>query len=73
MEISGICEIKCKDDEKYIGETRRSIKARYKEHFAHLRYGRSKKSSLAYHVLEQNHLIDENCSKLVRSINYNCI
>ncbi|KAJ8949459.1 hypothetical protein NQ318_007560 [Aromia moschata] len=43
-EKSGIYEISCKDcDQKYIGQTKRSILTRFKEHMAHLKYGRTEK------------------------------
>ncbi|KAJ8958672.1 hypothetical protein NQ318_016397 [Aromia moschata] len=44
-EKSGIYEISCKDcDQKYIGQTKRSILTRFKEHMAHLKYDRTEKS-----------------------------
>ncbi|KAJ8932703.1 hypothetical protein NQ318_021222 [Aromia moschata] len=53
-EKSGIYEISCKDcDQKYIGQTKRSILTRFKEHMAHLKYGRTEKSCVAQHAFAQ--------------------
>ncbi|KAJ8941785.1 hypothetical protein NQ318_006821 [Aromia moschata] len=55
-EKSGIYEISCKDcDQKYIGQTKRSILTRFKEHMAHLKYGRTEKSCVAQHAFYNNH------------------
>ncbi|KAJ8948492.1 hypothetical protein NQ318_000029, partial [Aromia moschata] len=68
-EKSGIYEISCKDcDQKYIGQTKRSILARFKEHMAHLRYGRMEKSCAAQHAFDSNHRIDKNNLKLIRNV-----
>ncbi|KAJ8936242.1 hypothetical protein NQ318_006168 [Aromia moschata] len=59
-EKSGIYEISCKDcDQKYIGQTKRSILTRFKEHMAHLKYGRTEKSCVAQHDFDNNHRIDK--------------
>jgi hypothetical protein len=43
-----IYAISCQDcQRRYIGQTRRALSVRYKEHMAHLRYGRSEKSAPA--------------------------
>ncbi|KAJ8941327.1 hypothetical protein NQ318_004771, partial [Aromia moschata] len=69
-EKSGIYEISCKDcDQKYIGHTKRSILTRFKEHMAHLKYGRTEKSCVAQHAFDNNHRIDINNLKLIR----NCV
>ncbi|KAJ8944183.1 hypothetical protein NQ318_016163, partial [Aromia moschata] len=53
-EKSGIYEISCKDcDQKYIGQTKRSILTRFKEHMAHLKYGRTEKSCVAQHAFDK--------------------
>ncbi|KAJ8955643.1 hypothetical protein NQ318_001474, partial [Aromia moschata] len=60
-EKSGIYEISCKDcDQKYIGQTKRSILTRFKEHMAHLKYGRTEKSCVAQRAFDNNHRIDIN-------------
>ena len=52
-ERSGIYEISCKDcNLKYVGQTKRPIITRFKEHMAHLRYGRAEKSSVAQHAFK---------------------
>ncbi|KAJ8963343.1 hypothetical protein NQ318_018815 [Aromia moschata] len=68
-ENSGIYEISCKDcDQKYIGQTKRSILTRFKEHMAHLKYGRTEKSCVVQHAFDNNHRIDINNLKLIRNI-----
>ena len=44
---------------------------RFKEHRAHLRFRRFEKSSVAQHIFESDHHIDDTCLRLVRSVN-NC-
>ncbi|KAJ8955988.1 hypothetical protein NQ318_006259 [Aromia moschata] len=68
-EKSGIYEISCKDcDQKYIGQTKRSILTRFKEHMAHLKYGRTEKYCVAQHAFDNNHRIDINNLKLIRNV-----
>ncbi|KAJ8940907.1 hypothetical protein NQ318_017498 [Aromia moschata] len=68
-EKSGIYEISCKDcDQKCIGQTQRSILTRFKEHTAHLKYGRTEKSCVAQHDFDNNHRIDKNNLKLIRNV-----
>jgi hypothetical protein len=65
-EKSGIYEINCKDcNQKYIGQTKRPIITRFKEHMAHRKFGRFEKSSVAQHIFESDHRIDETNLKLV--------
>ncbi|KAJ8942119.1 hypothetical protein NQ318_000714 [Aromia moschata] len=67
-EKSGIYEI-CKGcDPEYIGQTKRSICTRFKEHMAHLKYGRTEKSCVAQHAFDNNHRIDTNNLKLIRNV-----
>ena len=55
LERSGIYEISCKDcNQKYVGQTRRSILTRFKEHLAQIRYGRPDKSCVAEHIVDKN-------------------
>ncbi|KAJ8980916.1 hypothetical protein NQ317_011557 [Molorchus minor] len=69
---SGIYEMSCKDcNLKYVGQTRRSILTRFKEHMAHLKYGRTDKSSVAQHAFDNNHRIDINNLKLIRNVTNN--
>ncbi|KAJ8954527.1 hypothetical protein NQ318_000760, partial [Aromia moschata] len=68
-EKSGIYEISCNDyDQKYIGQTKRSILTRFKEHMAHLKYGRTEKSCVAQHAFDNNHRIDINNLKSIRNV-----
>lgn len=60
IDKSGIYSIKCSDpncDKLYVGQTKRSIKTRFSEHFAHIKYNRPEKSSVADHVLSNNHSV----------------
>ncbi|KAJ8938030.1 hypothetical protein NQ318_003334 [Aromia moschata] len=68
-EKSRIYEISCKDcDQKYFGQTKRSILTRFKEHMAHLKYGRTERSCVAQHAFDNNHRIDINNLKLIRNV-----
>ncbi|KAJ8944971.1 hypothetical protein NQ318_018435 [Aromia moschata] len=40
----------------------------FKEHMAHLKYGRTEKSCVAQHAFDNNHRIDINNSKLIRNV-----
>lgn len=67
---SGIYEIKCECNAKYIGQTKRNILTRFKEHCSHIRFNRPTKSSVAEHVLSNDHLnINTNNLKLIKQIN----
>lgn len=53
----GIYKITCIDcDSIYIGQTKRNITTRFKEHIAHIKYNRPTKSAVAQHTLVNNHL-----------------
>lgn len=69
---SGIYKISCEDCEKiYIGQTKRNIKTRFKEHCSHIKYNRPQKSAVASHVLSNDHfnITDENNLTLIKQIN----
>lgn len=56
---SGIYEIGCNDcPQTYIGQTRRSVITRYKEHEASTRLNHKDKSAIASHMMENNHSFD---------------
>ena len=70
LEKSGIYEISCNDcDKTYIGQTRRPIKTRFKEHIAHLKYGMLDKSCVAEHMFNHNHNTHITNLKLVKQVN----
>ncbi|KAI4456803.1 giy-yig endonuclease superfamily [Holotrichia oblita] len=70
LEKSGIYEINCNDcNQKYIGQTRRAVSTRFKEHMANLRFNRIEKASVAQHIFETDHNIDHTNVKLIRQIN----
>ncbi len=55
-EKSGIYEISCLDCEtKYIGQTRRKLCTRNKEHEAAVKFKQHYKSSVAKHCIDENH------------------
>lgn len=58
-QTSGIYEISCKDcDEIYIGQSKRAIKERFKEHVSATNNGHAYKTSVSEHMIENNHTID---------------
>lgn len=70
---SGIYEISCKDCPlKYIGQTRRNILTRFKEHSAHIKYNQPEKSAVAQHVLDFDHfnINKEENLKLLKNVNH---
>lgn len=72
LQKSGIYSIGCNDCAKeYIGQTRRPILKRFKEHFAHLKYNEKEKSSVAEHMLENSHSFSLQNLKLIRNVNSN--
>lgn len=42
----------------YIGQTRRCVSARFKEHIAHFKYNRLDKSSVVENMINNNHHIE---------------
>ena len=69
MNKSGIYEISCVDCEKmYIGQTKRKLVTRFKEHIAHFKYNRRGRSSVADHIFDTGHRIFEDNVKLVKEI-----
>lgn len=56
QEKEGIYEITCKKCKmKYIGQTRRNIGIRFKEHLSHIKNKHPEKSAIALHALSNNH------------------
>jgi ATP-dependent protease HslVU (ClpYQ) ATPase subunit len=54
---SGIYQLNCPDcDSKYVGQTGRSFRVRFAEHFRDFKY-QNNKSKFAQHLLEQKHSI----------------
>lgn len=59
LTTSGIYEVSCENcDEKYIGQTRRPIRERFKEHHSATEHQQPWKSSVAEHMTENGHKID---------------
>jgi hypothetical protein len=60
IEVSGIYNIQCSDcDGNYVGQTRRRIDTRIKEHERALRLKQEDKSAVALHCLEKKHGIGD--------------
>lgn len=56
LKKSGIYEISCSEcEDKYIGQTKRSIEIRFKEHVSSVQKQQATKSAVALHALENNH------------------
>ena len=69
-EKSGIYQIQCEDCDKcYIGQTRRNIGIRFKEHIRSIKNQETDKSPIAEHFLEFNHTI--NTIKLLKQVTNN--
>lgn len=67
---SGIYSIGCDNcDEEYIGQTRRSIKSRFKEHIRHIDKNETDKSSVAKHMAENMHTTSIDNLKLISNVN----
>lgn len=68
----GIYEITCKCNNcemKYIGQTRRNIGTRFKEHMSHIRNNHPEKSAVASHAFSKNHSkIDDYDLKLLKYV-----
>lgn len=66
---SGIYSIDCDYCDKiYIGQSRRAIGERFKEHLAHIKWGRPEKSAVAQHAFDENHTFREHNLKLVEVV-----
>lgn len=66
---SGIYTIKCNDCEQvYIGQSRRAIEIRYKEHRNHWLKGQPEKSSVAKHMIDEFHGFGTGNLKLLKSV-----
>jgi len=59
-----IYSIPCHDcDQRYIGETKRCLETRHKEHMADVKYRHFDRSALARHVFDLGHSMDWQQSK----------
>lgn len=69
---SGIYQIFCKNcPAVYIGQTARQLKTRFKEHVKHTQKGEVTKSSVAEHMTEENHEIDEEKTCFLKKVRNN--
>ena len=67
---SGIYKISWDNcNKKYIGQTKRKIHTRFKEHFSNLKLNHPEKSAIAQHCLEESHSISKQNLKLLKSVN----
>lgn len=73
LKKSGIYEVSCQSgcDAVYYGKTIRSVEKRFTEHIYQFRNGNKEKSSVAKHLIENNHSIDLSHIKLVEEVNNN--
>lgn len=67
---SGIYSIKCNDcNQQYIGQSRRAIEKRFKEHTASTQRGEIEKSSIANHMWSNDHNFNISNLKLLQTVN----
>lgn len=55
LKKSGIYEMTCVCGDKYIGQTKRSVEIRFKEHLTNIQKRQATKSAVALHALENDH------------------
>ena len=68
---SGVYKIPCDDcPASYIGQSRRAIQVRAKEHIAHFRNNRLGKSAVADHIYETGHFLDPDKVTLLKETNW---
>jgi hypothetical protein len=58
LKVHGVYQILCECGRVYVGQTGRSIEARYKEHMRHVRLKQPDKSAVAEHNFKTGHHID---------------
>jgi hypothetical protein len=69
IEKAGIYKIECKEcNDTYIGQTKRSIQIRFKEHLKTFQRNDSTTSSVAKHMISKKHTFDETNLKLVKHV-----
>ena len=74
MEKSGIYKINCDTcNSAYIGQTRRMLKTRFKEHFSHYKNNIPEKSSVAQHLIQSGHEITLDNMKLIKNTSNNLL
>ena len=68
---SGIYRLSCQPGcgATYIGQSRRRIETRRKEHFANFRKSEVGKSAFADHLINEGHFVNSECQKLVKEVN----
>lgn len=72
FEKAGIYEEACQNcDTIYIGQTKRKLIDRHKEHKRHTLNKQINSSAVAQHMIENNHKIDDNKFNKIRTINKN--
>ena len=70
LQKSGVYRIKCSVcDAAYIGQTKRNIEKRYKEHCRCVKFNRPHLSAVAAHILENEHSINIDNISLVKQVN----
>jgi hypothetical protein len=70
LQILGVYRIPCECGKVYIGQTGRSIEARFKEYMRHIRLDQPEESAVAQHSINTGHQIDFNVLVLDRESGY---
>jgi hypothetical protein len=74
LEKSGVYQVECTGcDAVYIGQTKRCLKTRFKEHYSSIRLNHPEKSNIARHVLQkindsQDHTISLDQLTLIKEV-----
>jgi hypothetical protein len=58
LKVPGVYQIPCECEKVYVGQTKRSIEARCKEHMRHVHLKQPDKSAVAEHNFNTGHHID---------------
>lgn len=67
--MSGIYQISCNDcNKKYVGQTKRNIQKRFKEHVSHVKHNRPEKSAVAQHSITTGHLFSSKNLKILKQV-----
>lgn len=72
---SGIYQVSCNTcPAKYVGQSRRKIFERFKEHVSHTKHKHVNKSAVALHMVENEHTFDKTNFKLLKEVqNWRCL
>lgn len=69
LEKLGLYKINCKTcDKKYLGQAKRKIMTKFKEHLVHVKYDRLEKFSIAKCILQTNHNLELSNVEIVKHV-----